>query len=136
MKNYLKNNAINKFITSPSAVLCILLVAILYLVSCSKNQAEEPKPDNPTPIVVSTENVSYNNYVKGIFEVKCNSCHAKGASASGAWTFSDYTSVRSNASRLENVLLVTRTMPMGSTLSSKERELLDAWFNKRNTAEN
>lgn len=109
---------------------------LLFATGCSKKQADEPKPEEPTPTTVTVENVSYNNYVKALFENKCNSCHASGGAGSGKWTFSGYTSVKSNASKIANVLLVTKVMPMNGSLSAKEIELLNAWFNVRNTPEN
>ncbi|QNL49875.1 hypothetical protein H8S90_24800 [Olivibacter sp. SDN3] len=109
-----------------------LLWGLLY--SCSKDQAASPEPEPPEGNEVTVENVSYNNFVGALFESKCGSCHASGGGASGRWTFSGYTSVRDNASRINNVVLVTRTMPIGGTLTTNERSLLQAWFD-RNTPE-
>ncbi|SKB62164.1 hypothetical protein SAMN05660841_01559 [Sphingobacterium nematocida] len=114
----------------------LLTLVILLITGCSKKQADEPKPEEPTPTTVTVDNVSYNNYVKVLFENKCNSCHASGGAGSGKWTFSGYTSVKSNAAKIANVLLVTKVMPMNGSLSAKEIELLNAWFNIRNTPEN
>lgn len=118
------------------AVLGTLAIVILYLASCSKKQAEEPKPEEPETTTVTVDNVSYNNYVKALFETKCASCHASGGTASTHWTFSGYNSVRSNAAVIADVVLVKRIMPANGSLDQKQLELLDAWFNKRNTPEN
>lgn len=106
----------------------------IYMASCSKDQAAAPQPEPPNGNEVTPENVSYENFAGAFFESKCSSCHATGRGASGRWTFSGYTSARDNASRINNVVLIARTMPPGGSLTAEERTLLEAWFN-RNTPE-
>ncbi|WP_156307420.1 hypothetical protein [Sphingobacterium endophyticum] len=107
-----------------------LLLLAASLTGCGKDQAEnvEPKPEGGD---ITAGNVSYSNYVGKLLESRCNSCHNVGGSGSSKWTFSGIESVKSNSDRIKNAVLVTMTMPMGSSLSAKEKELLDAWF-KRN----
>ena len=107
-----------------------LLLFTASLTGCGKDQAENVEP-NPEGSDVTASNVSYSNYVGKLLESRCNSCHNVGGSGSSKWTFSGIESVKSNSDKIKNVVLVTMTMPMGSSLSAKERELLDAWF-KRN----
>ncbi|GGH11144.1 hypothetical protein GCM10011418_09830 [Sphingobacterium alkalisoli] len=121
-------------LTSTNIVVLSIIAIITAIVSCSKDQAAEPNPE-PSPESVTVENVSYINFARALFESKCSSCHAAGASASGKWTFSGYTSVKNNAATIKNVVLENRTMPLGGSLTSQERELLAAWFT-RNTPEN
>jgi len=121
----------NKF--KPAFQYILIFLSITTLVSCSKNQAEKVEPQS-TDNDVTVENVTYNNFTGKLLETKCNSCHASGGTGTSKWTFSGYASVKSNADRINNAVLVTKTMPMGGSLSAKERELLDAWF-KRNMPE-
>lgn len=109
-------------------VLSILTTWIVVLYSCSKDQAAEPEP--PGEEEVTAENVSYNNFAGALFQTKCAGCHAAGAGASGRWTFSSYTSVRDNGTRINNVVLVTGTMPVGGSLTANEKALLKAWFDR------
>lgn len=109
-------------------VLSILTTWIVVLYSCSKDQAAEPEP--PGEEEVTAENVSYNNFAGALFQTKCAGCHAAGAGASGRWTFSGYTSVRDNGTRINNVVLVTGTMPVGGSLTANEKALLKAWFDR------
>ncbi|MEH6305870.1 hypothetical protein RYH73_09465 [Olivibacter sp. CPCC 100613] len=108
--------------------LAILTSFIAVLYSCSKDQAAEP--ESPGNEEVTAENVSYNNFAGALFQTKCAGCHAAGGGASGRWTFSDYNSVRSNGTRINNVVLVTGTMPLGGSLSTNEKALLKAWFDR------
>lgn len=112
-----------------------LFLLFVCIYSCSKDQAASPEPESPDNEEVTVENVSYNNFVGVLFESNCSSCHAPQGSASGRWAFSGYASVRDNAARINNVVLVTRTMPLGGSLTARERTLLQAWF-ERNTPEN
>jgi len=119
---------IKKNVFSP--IFFFLLIA--NIVSCSKDQAAEPQPEPPDSNEVTVENVSYNNFAGALFESKCSSCHAPGRGASGRWTFDGYSSVINNASRINNAVLVTRVMPVGGSLTARERELLQAWFDRSN----
>lgn len=121
---------------STLSLTCSIVLGIAILVGCTKKQAQELSPESPSETeTVTTLNVTYVNFAKALFETKCNSCHASGRSASGAWSFSGYSSIKDHVARINNAVLVTKTMPIGSTLSVKEIALLDAWF-KRNIPEN
>ena len=113
-----------------------MVITAIVLTACTKKQAQEfnPDPDGEEE-TVTVANVSYNNFAKALFETKCSSCHASGRGASAKWTFSGYSSIKDNSTRINNVVLVTKSMPIGSSLTAKEIELLDAWI-KRNTPEN
>ncbi len=117
-------------------VISLFTLTVLSFSACTKKQAQELTtiPDNGTE-TVTTQNVSYTNFSKALFETKCSSCHATGRSASGRWEFSGYTSVKDNIAKINNAVLVTKSMPLGGSLTSKEIELLDAWI-KKNSPEN
>ncbi|WP_162618495.1 c-type cytochrome [Pedobacter yulinensis] len=101
------------------------------LLACSKDQAEKPQdPPPPKPDEVTAANVTYANFASNLFQTKCSGCHAPGGGGSGAWTFNGYASVQANAGRINNVTLVTMTMPRNGSLSAKEKELLKAWLDK------
>lgn len=102
----------------------------LTLFACSKNQADELKPTtNPVPNEVTTANVSYSNFVGTLLTTKCNSCHGPNGSVKVVWAFTGLQSVTTDA-RVKNATLVTMTMPKGSTLTAKEKELLTAWYDR------
>jgi len=121
----------NKFMLT---IATIVVIAIA-LTGCTKKQAEELSPEPQGPEEVTVKNVSYTNFAKALFETKCRSCHTAGRPASARWEFNGYNSVKDHITRINNVVLVTKTMPIGGTLTAKEIELLDAWI-KRNTPEN
>lgn len=106
--------------------MCFLLLFVVC--SCSKRQADEPKPEQPpTETPVTPANVTYANFAQGLLETNCKSCHSRGA---GGWTFDGYATVTANAARIQNVVFVTRTMPRGRTISPENLVLLKAWFDK------
>lgn len=105
-----------------------LLTAITALLfACSKKQAEELKPAGPTP--VSTTNVTYSNFAGALFQTKCNSCHGPNGGMKGVWALNGLTSIKNDA-RVANAVLVKKTMPKGGSLTTSERELLQAWVDK------
>lgn len=114
----------------------VLPLLVIVFTSCTKKQAQElsTNPDNGTE-TVTIQNVSYTNFAQALFETKCSSCHGAGRPASGRWTFSGYTSVKDNITKINNAVLVTKSMPVGGSLTAKEIELLDAWI-KKNSPEN
>ncbi|KQM66336.1 hypothetical protein ASE74_07955 [Pedobacter sp. Leaf216] len=113
-----------------SLVLLVAFTALLF--ACSKKQAEEIKPETTVPngpTVVTTANVTYTNFVGALLETKCGRCHGPNGSLKSIWLFNGLASVKSDA-RVANSILVTKTMPKGSTLTTNERDLLQAWFDK------
>lgn len=109
-------------------LLVSLLISILYS-SCSKNQGEEPQPQDENNQVTAS-NVSYENFVGSLIQNKCSACHASGGEGASQWTFSGYTSVKDNGTRIHNAVLVTGIMPKVGSLSSNEKVLLKAWFDR------
>ncbi|WP_412466288.1 hypothetical protein [Pedobacter sp. KLB.chiD] len=104
------------------------ITALLF--ACSKRQAEELKPTNPSgPIAVTTANVTYSNFAGALFQTKCNSCHGPNGAIKSVWLFNGIASIKSDT-RVANSVLVTKTMPKGGSLTTSERELLQAWFDK------
>lgn len=113
-----------------SSIFLIATFATL-LFACSKKQAEEIKPAAPT--TVTTANVTYSNFAGALFQTKCANCHGPNGSIKVVWLFNGLASIKNDA-RVANSILVTKTMPKGSTLTANERILLQAWFD-RNTPE-
>jgi len=131
-----KQETANTGRTSRPFLVLSMTIAAIVLTACTKKQAQELSPDpdgGDEPVTVT--NVSYNNFAKALLEAKCSSCHAPGRGASAKWTFSGYSSVKDNSAKINNAVLVTKSMPIGGSLTAKEIELLDAWI-KRNTPEN
>jgi hypothetical protein len=95
--------------------------------ACSKNQAEEAKPTEP---VRPVEKVSYTNFVGALFEAKCAFCHAPGKGQASLWTFNGYSSVVDNANAIKQMVLVTKAMPKGGSLSATELSSLQSWFDQ------
>ncbi|MBB6274253.1 putative membrane protein [Pedobacter cryoconitis] len=113
--------------TSP---LIVIVITFFLLFSCTKKQAEEPKPI--TPEVPGTPGASgtYATVVDPLFQTRCAGCHAPGKRAAGAWTFNGYSSVNANADKIKQVVLVSKTMPVGGTLTAAELQSLKDWFDK------
>ncbi len=106
--------------------LCITAFYLM-LFACSKKQADELTEGNPTG--VTTENVSYNNYVGALLTTKCNSCHGPGGADRGFWAFNGIQSVTAEP-RVKTNTLVTMTMPVGGSLTAREKLLLTAWYDR------
>lgn len=106
-------------------------IAMIYLLltCCSKKQAEEIKPENPGAEIPATP-VSYAATIQPLFQSRCAGCHAPGRSAAGIWTFNGIASLTSNASRIKDVVLVRKSMPLGGTLSAAELKSIQDWFDQ------
>jgi hypothetical protein len=95
--------------------------------ACSKNQADEATPTDP---VKPVEKVSYTNFAGALLQTKCAFCHAPGQAQASLWTLSGYSSVVNNADRIKQLVLVTKTMPKGGSLSAAELASLQNWFDE------
>jgi len=113
-----------------SKTITIMLLFMIYLImaSCSKHQAEEIKPEQPPTVNPPANSVSYASTVGPLFQSRCGGCHAAGRSAAGIWTFNGHASIVSRASGIRQVVLVSKTMPRGGTLSAAELASLQSWF--------
>lgn len=111
-------------------IIALVILAMFYLIiaSCSKRQAGEIKPEPPATGTPPAAAVSYAAFVQPLFQSRCSGCHAAGRSAAGAWTFNGHASILSTASSLRQVVLISKTMPRGGTLSVTELSSLQAWF--------
>jgi hypothetical protein len=106
-----------------------LAIGMFYflIAACSKNQAEEGMPEEPP---VSTEKVTYTNFVGALFQSKCSFCHGPGKAQAGAWTFNGYPSVFSDSERIRQVVLVSKVMPLNGSLSAAELKSLQDWYDQ------
>lgn len=105
-----------------------IALAVILIAGCSKKQADEIKPTS-APETPGAE-VTYNGFVQVLFQSKCASCHAPGRQVAPVWTFNGYSSVTTNASRIKQQVLVTKAMPVGSTISAADLKSLQEWFDK------
>ena len=104
-----------------------LTVVYLLLLSCSKRQAAEMAP---TPPETPGTTVTYTNFAQALFQTKCGGCHSAGRGAAAIWTFNGLASITTNQNRIRQAVLVTKSMPMGGTLSAAELKSLQEWFDK------
>jgi hypothetical protein len=112
--------------TKPRIFLAIGL-CYLFFAACSKNQADEPTPAEPNK---PETKVTYANFVGGLFQTKCAFCHAPGQPQASFWTFNGYSSVISNADQIKQLVLVTKIMPQGGSLSAAELKSLQDWYDQ------
>ena len=88
-----------------------LLAAITaMLFACSKKQAEELKPETPTPngpTPVTTANVTYTNFAGALFQTKCNSCHGPNGGMKGVWALNGLASIKNDASKSDELEIKT-----------------------------
>lgn len=105
--------------------IAIALGYILLLSACSKKQADEIQPVTPdTPVAT----VTYDGFVGPLFQSRCANCHGTGKQSAPIFTFSGYASVKANADRIKNAVLVKKSMPIGAALSPADLQSLQAWF--------
>lgn len=104
-----------------------LTLIYLLLFSCSKRQAAEMAP-TPAPPEEPGTSVTYNNFAKALFQTKCAGCHSAGRGAAAVWTLNGLSSITSNKTRIQQAVLVNKSMPMGGTLSAAELKSLQEWF--------
>ena len=128
MRKWLSKKNSNLFILS-----CLIgLFSLMY--GCSKKQADEVTPDGKpgttTPEgTVTADNVTFTNYMKGLVEGNCSSCHG-GSVGQGGFTYSGYSSLVANEARIKNQVLVLKAMPKGGSLTAAQLALIKAWFDK------
>jgi len=108
----------------------LVVVYILMSISCSKRQADEivPKPTNPGG---GTSTVTYTNFTQALIQTKCAGCHAPGRSVASVWTFNGLASITSNETRIRRVVLETKSMPIGGSLTAAELSSLQEWFDNK-----
>ena len=104
-----------------------IAISFILLSACSKQQAEEPKPVVPEKPGVK---VTYTAVVQPIFQARCAGCHAPGKKASAIWSFNGYSSVTGSADKIKQVVLVSKTMPLGGTLSAADLQSIKDWFDQ------
>jgi len=107
----------------------ILVTASLVFAACGKDD-DGPTPEPPGGDDVTTENVTYANFIGGLFQTRCSSCHTGSGPGTGQWVFSGYSSVSSNLERINDVVVVRRVMPQNGSLSARELQLVKAWVDK------
>lgn len=108
----------------------LVIVYILMGSSCSKRQADETVPQ-PTTSGGGTSTVTYTNFTQALIQTKCSGCHAAGRSASSIWTFNGLASITSNETRIRRVVLETKSMPIGGSLTAAELTSLKEWFDNK-----
>ncbi len=112
----------------------MLFVAVLAFSGCGKGD-DDPEPDpggngGGGGDNVTVDNVTYTNFVGGLLQSNCSSCHTGNGEGTSHWTFAGYNSVASNLDRINDVVIVRRIMPQGGSLSARQLELLKAWIDK------
>ncbi len=108
-----------------------VLGLLLGFIACGKDDGPTPDPPgNGGGDDVTTENVTYTNFVGGLLQTKCSGCHAGSGEGTPYWVFSGFNSVKEHIDRINDVVIVRRIMPKNGSLSTRERELLKAWIDK------
>lgn len=87
-------------------------------------------PATPAPSEVPETTVTYGNFAQALFQTKCAGCHGAGRGAASIWTFNGLSSITSNQTRIRQSVLVTKSMPIGRSLSAAELQSLQEWFDK------
>ncbi|MFW0718550.1 c-type cytochrome [Pedobacter sp. N23S346] len=108
--------------------IALVLFYVLLSISCSKRQADEIVPQTPVTPGVGTSTVTYTNFTEALIQTKCAGCHTAGRSAAAIWTFNGIASITSNEARIRRVVLETRSMPIGNSLTAAELTSLREWF--------
>ncbi|WP_029284644.1 cytochrome c [Pedobacter sp. R20-19] len=108
----------------------LVIVYILLSNSCSKRQADEIVPQTTNP-GGGTSTVTYTNFTQALIQTKCAGCHGAGRSAASIWTFNGLASITSNETRIRRVVLETKSMPIGGSLTAAELASLKEWFDNK-----
>lgn len=108
-----------------------LIVGFLFTLSSCKNDNEEdlyPPIKNPN-IACDTSNLTYENFVKPLFEANCTTsgCHDGGSGLAG---YTNYQSVLNiaNSGSLERRVLTLKNMPPMGALSDCDQQKLRRWL--------
>ncbi len=105
-----------------------LIIVYVTMASCTKKEAQEIKPDVPVVPITPDVKVTYANFAEGLFQSKCSSCHASGKSDAGFFTLNGYTSIKANAERIKQAVIVSKRMPKVGSLSATDLKSLSTWF--------
>ena len=113
-------------------LICFLQAMVLLLVGCYNKR--EPIAPNKVFAVdsISSENVSYANYVRPLLTKNCSTCHSSKGSAP-MWWLNDNT--YHNAAQFANPIVKTilnETMPPAPKFpfSERDKQLLQAWLER------
>lgn len=102
----------------------IIATIAMLMTGCYYDKAELLYPGAPDCATVSGTFVK----VQSIMANKCNSCHNAG-SAAGGTVLETYEQVKAKAARINQRVIVEKTMPPGGALSSAEIAILTCWIN-------
>ena len=113
---------------------CIITCFICwcFFISCSKKADQVSSPANFVPLGVTTDNVTYTNYVSIILKNNCSTCHGLEGSAAHYW-YNDntYTNALANGRRIMETIVENSMPPVPrKPFSQEDKALLIAWINR------
>ena len=103
-----------------------LIVVILTVWACSKNNDTEPDPPDETDCTSVSSSFSAN--VFPIISSSCatnSSCHGPG-SVQGPGELTNYTQIKASAGRVNNAVK-SESMPPGRPLSQTDQDIINCW---------
>jgi hypothetical protein len=109
----------------------------LLLISCSKEGPKIQDRKDFASDTITTDNVSYNNYIKPLLTKNCGTCHGDGGSAEVWWKNTHtYSNAVQNARAISTTIYnATMPPPPKFPFTERDRDLVMAWIN-RGTPEN
>jgi hypothetical protein len=109
-----------------------LLVCVCFFISCSKKADQVISPANFVPQGVTTDNVTYTNYVSIILKNNCSTCHGLDGSAVHYWYNNNtYDNAVLNGRRIMETIVENSMPPVPrKPFSPADKALLIAWINR------
>lgn len=99
------------------------LTFISFVNSCAYYNEKNP----PDPSTIDPQRVSWQRVSTEFFQPRCAVCHGQGGANVD---INDYSGVVSKISRIQQQVLVKKSMPPDSPLTAYEEALLTTWINR------
>src|SRR6476660_8168615 len=105
------------------------LITMVFLASCSKKGDAVISPQNFVPPGVTTENVTYTNYIHDVIKSNCSTCHGIQGSAPQYWynTNSYDNAVEHGRRIMETIVEGSMPPPPRKPFSQADKDLFKAW---------
>lgn len=108
-------------------IIVLFAAAVMMTAGCSYVTGNFPGNDHSTEEGLGDEIISFEQVQAEVFNISCQTCHLH----AGQFTFEDITVVDRFREQIAQRVFVTADMPMGSSLSGRQRSLLKMWLEQK-----
>jgi len=104
----------------------IILISCFFVVACTYNKDELPKPDDT---LADGPTRTYTSHAKAILDAKCVICHSAGGTNQSPF-LDTYSAAFAKKARIEARAIIQGTMPQAGPLPQTEKDTLQMWIDQ------